>query len=166
MQQKILLTFAGIATAVVLTASAQTEQEHARDMHMQPMDAGQAVTDPRTAVHFPERIRSHILANMRDHLLALSEIQQALAQEAFEKAGEIAEQRLGMTAMRLHGAHEAGQYMPKGMAAIGAEMHHAASRFAVAASDAAVENDVKPALAALSEVTRQCVACHSGYRVQ
>jgi len=98
--------------------------------------------------------------------LALSEIQQALVQEAFEKAGEIAEQRLGMTAMRLHGGHEASQFMPKGMAAIGAEMHHAASRFAVAASDAAVENDVKPALAALSEVTRQCVVCHSGFRVQ
>ena len=46
------------------------------------------------------------------------------------------------------------------------EMHRAASRFAVATIDAAVAGDVKPALAALSDVTRQCLACHSGFRVQ
>lgn len=63
------------------------------------------------------------------------------------------------------GAHELGRYMPKAMAAIGTEMHRTASRFAEATSDAAVAGDVKPALAALSEVTRQCVACHSGFRV-
>ena len=40
------------------------------------------------------------------------------------------------------------------------------SRFAVATIDAAVAGDVKPALAALSDVTRQCLACHSGFRVQ
>jgi cytochrome c556 len=68
--------------------------------------------------------------------------------------------------MELHGTHEVGQYMPKAMAAIGTKMHHSASRFAVAASDAAVADDVKPALAALSDVVRQCVACHSGFRLQ
>jgi hypothetical protein len=165
MQKRNLLMFTGVVTTVALMASVQAEQEHAHSMQLEHRNAGAAVTDPRTVVHFPKRMRAHILANMRDHLLALSEIQQALSQEEFEKAGEIAERRLGMSAMRLHGANEASQYMPNGMAAIGAEMHRAASRFAVAASDAAVEDDVKPALAALSEVTRQCVACHSGFRV-
>jgi hypothetical protein len=156
----------GATSAVAVMAFAQAGQEHSHDMHMQHMNTGTAVADPRTIVLFPEPLRIHTLANMRDHLLALSEIQEALAMEQFEKAGDIAEQRLGMSSLALHGAHEVGRYMPKEMTAIGTEMHHAASRFAVAASDAAVAGDLKPALAALSGVTRQCVACHSGFRVQ
>jgi hypothetical protein len=166
MPKKILLTLLGVVAAVAAMASVHAGQEHSHDMHTQHMNAGAPAADPRTVVHFPEQLRIHTLANMRDHLLALSEIQQALAQEEFERAGEIAERRLGMTSLELHGAHEVGQYMPKEMAAIGTEMHHAASRFAVAANDAAVGGDVRPVLAALSGVTRQCVACHSGFRVQ
>jgi len=41
-------------------------------------------------------------------------------------------------------------------------MHHAASRFAMAAQ----EGDLPRALDSLSKVTQQCVACHSTYRVQ
>ncbi len=33
-------------------------------------------------------MRTHTLANMRDHLLAIQEIQQALADGAYDKAGE------------------------------------------------------------------------------
>jgi cytochrome c556 len=55
--------------------------------------------------------------------------------------------------------------MPKGMQEIGTQMHHAASRFAVAAENAAVGDDVRPALAALGDVMRQCVACHAAYRL-
>ena len=168
MPNRTMQTLLGAVAAVMATVQA-AEQEHNPDMHMQHMQhmgAGETATDTRTIVHFPEKLRIHTLANMRDHLLALSEIQEALAREQFEKAGEIAEQRLGMTSLKLHGAHEVGQYMPKEMAAIGTEMHHAASRFAVVANDSAVVDDVRPALAALSDVTRQCVACHSGFRVQ
>jgi hypothetical protein len=128
--------------------------------------ASPAVEDARTLVHFPERLRVHTLANMRDHLLALQQIQQSLGDGQYEQAGDIAETRLGMTSLQLHGAHENAQYMPQAMAAIGTRMHRAASRFAVAANDAAVAGDVKPALAALADVTRQCVACHTGFRLQ
>jgi cytochrome c556 len=71
-----------------------------------------------------------------------------------------------MTSLKLHGAHEVAGFMPEGMQAIGTEMHHAASRFAVVAKDAAVTGDVKPVLTQLGHVTRQCVACHSSYRLQ
>lgn len=156
-------------TMLAMVACVQAEQQHDPSLHLQHSqhtNTDAAVIDSRTLVHFPNDLRIHTLANMRDHLLALSEIQDALAEEQYEKAGEIAEQRLGMTSMELHGAHQVGQYMPKEMAAIGTEMHRSASRFAVAANDAAVAGDVKPALAALSDVVRQCVACHSGFRVQ
>ncbi len=161
-----MLKLLGVAATLAVTASVLAEQEDNHDMKMQHMNAGSSLLDPRTLVHFPEQLRIHTMANMRDHLLALQEIQEALSREQFEKAGEISERRLGMSSLELHGAHEVGQYMPKAMAAIGTEMHRAASRFAVAASDAAVAGDVKPALAALSDVIRRCLACHSGFRVQ
>jgi cytochrome c556 len=48
----------------------------------------------------------------------------------------------------------------------GTEMHHSASRFAVAVQDAGVTGDLKPAIDALSKVTAACVACHASYRLQ
>jgi cytochrome c556 len=47
------------------------------------------------------------------------------------------------------------------MRAIGTEMHRAASRFAVVAT----EGDPNQALAGLAKMTEQCVACHDAYRV-
>jgi cytochrome c556 len=44
-------------------------------------------------------------------------------------------------------------------------MHHAASRFAVTAQEAAVTGDLARALGGLAEVTQQCVACHAAYRL-
>jgi len=125
-----------------------------------------APADARQAVAFPEPMRSHTLANMRDHLLALQEIQQALADGAHARAAEIAERRLGMTSLPAHGAHDVARHMPAGMQAIGSAMHRAASRFAIAAADAGATGNPRPALAALAEVTAQCVACHSAYRLR
>lgn len=162
----VTLLTAGAALAVTLAARAEQEEHH-HDPHMH--NAGHeaaAVADTRTLVQYPETLRTHTLANMRDHLLSLQEIQTALASEQFDKAGEIAEQRLGMTSLKLHGAHEVAQYMPEAMQDMGTEMHRSASRFAVVASDAAVSGDVKPALAALSKVTQSCVACHASFRLQ
>jgi hypothetical protein len=56
-------------------------------------------------------------------------------------------------------------FMPKDMQEIGTGMHRAASRFARTAQEAAVEGGVPKALDALADLTRQCVACHAGYRL-
>ena len=122
--------------------------------------------DTRQAVHFPQALREHTLTNMRDHLLALQQIQEALAKQEYDRAGDIAEQRLGMTSLTLHGAQEVAKFMPNGMQEVGSAMHRNTSRFAVAARDAGATADVKPALQALSAVTAHCVACHAGYRVK
>ena len=114
---------------------------------------------------FPEPMRSQTLANMRDHLLALGEIQEALSRSQFDQASDIAEQRLGMSSLELHGAHEVAQFMPKGMQDAGTAMHRSASQFATVAKDASVTGDLKPALAALAKVNQTCVACHAGYRL-
>jgi hypothetical protein len=156
----------GIALAVPgWVAFAQHSHDAATHARTAP-SAGHAAADQRVAVKFPAELRTHTLANMRDHLLALQEIQAALASGKFDRASTIAEERLGMPSLTAHGAHEVAKYMPQGMQDVGSAMHRSASRFGRAALDASVTNDVKPALAALAEVTGTCVACHAGYRLQ
>ena len=122
-------------------------------------------TDARQLVKFPEPMRLHTITSMRDHLLALQEINIALSKCEFDNAARIAEQRLGMSSLTTHGAHDIAPYMPQGMQDIGTQMHRSASRFAVEAQNASVANDVRPALAALGTVMQQCVACHAAYRL-
>jgi hypothetical protein len=122
--------------------------------------------DNREFVRFPDALREHTLANMRDHLFALQEIQDAMGRGQDDVASRIAEQRLGMSSLGLHGAQEVAKYMPQGMQDAGTEMHHSASRFAVAIQNASVTGDLKPALEALTKVTAACVACHAAYRLQ
>jgi cytochrome c556 len=110
-------------------------------------------------------MRLHTIASMRDHLLALQEIDVALSKSELDTAARVAEQRLGMSSRELHGAAHIAPFMPQGMQDIGTQVHHAANRFAVEAQDASVGNDVRPALAALGTVMQQCVACHAAYRL-
>ena len=124
-----------------------------------------ATGDGRQLVKFPEPLRLHTIASMRDHLLALQEIDLALSRNDFDQASRVAEQRLGMSSLELHGAAHVAPYMPQGMQDTGTAMHRAASRFAVEAQTASVSNDVRPALAALATVMQQCVACHAAYRL-
>jgi hypothetical protein len=125
-----------------------------------------AATDTRAPVRFPDELRRHTLANMRDHLATLQQIEQALARGEFDRASEISERRLGLSSLELHGAHDVAQYMPPAMQDIGTGMHKAASRFSIAATSAGASGDVGSALEALSAVTAQCVACHAAYRLE
>ncbi len=121
--------------------------------------------DVRQLVHFPTPLRDHTMASMRDHLLTLQRIQEALATGQYDDAAKLAEARLGLSSFGLHQAHEVAKFMPKGMQEAGNAMHRAASRFAVTAQTAGATGDVKPALEALSQVTMACVSCHAGYRL-
>ena len=125
-----------------------------------------AAADGRQAVDLPAPMRAHMLANMRDHLLALQEIQQALAEAAYERAADIAEKRIGMSSLQLHGADHMASAMPESMRSIGTQMHRSASRFAVEAANAGATGNVKPALGALSKTMQQCVACHAAFRLK
>jgi cytochrome c556 len=136
-------------------------QNHQHDMTAPVTNQG----DARQLVQFPEPMRLHTITSMRDHLQSLQEIDVALSKNDFDKASHIAEQRLGMSSLELHGAAHIAPYMPQAMQDIGTEMHRSASRFAVEAQNASVSNDVRPALAALGTVMQQCVACHAAYRL-
>ncbi len=118
---------------------------------------GGMAVDKRMAAKFPEPLRTHTLANMRDHLSALGEIQASMARGDYDVAADIAERRLGMSSLEAHGAHEVAQYMPKAMQDAGTAIHRSASQFAVVAKDSSVTGDWKAALGALVRVNQTCV---------
>lgn len=157
-------TFRSAACAVVLAGCAASGTDGSGS-HNAAMHA-QATPDVRVAVRFPQALRMHTLANMRDHLATLQQVQEALGRGEYDRAGELSERRLGLSSLEAHGAHEVARYMPQGMQELGTQMHKAASRFAIEASSAGATGDANAALAALSQVTARCVACHAAYRLE
>ncbi len=122
-------------------------------------------SDPRTRVPMPEMLRAHMLSNMREHLLTLGEIQQALARGDFDHAADLAEQNIGLSSTVAHHADQLAPYMPPQMRQIGMTMHKKASEFALIAQEASADGNLSRALNALGDVTVQCAACHAAYRV-
>ena len=118
--------------------------------------------DSRQFVELPEKMKQHMMANMRDHLAAINEILIKIAEGQLDQAADIAESRLGMSSLESHGASHMAKFMPEGMRQAGTRMHRAASRFALTAQ----EGEVLPSYSALSEITSACVACHAGYRIR
>jgi hypothetical protein len=152
--------FVLVAGVIIGLAGVAGAQQHGHT------PGGHSTPDTREFVGIPEPMNSHMLANMRDHLAAVGEMQSALARGEFSLAGKVAETRLGMSSLEAHGASHVAGFMPKGMQDAGTIMHRAASRFAIVATDAGVSGDLKAPLAALSEVTQACVGCHAGYRTR
>lgn len=174
MRQFLLASCAALALLGGVTAFAQEHQHHAAP------NSG----DGRQVVDFPSEMRDHTLANMRDHLRALSEILAAMADAKYARAATIAATRLGMDSPSAQGCkgepgmavvqvsrpgdmdHQMSQFMPEGMRKVGLEMHRSASAFALEAGKASKTGNAKAALAALSKVTEQCTSCHAAYRVR
>lgn len=119
-----------------------------------------AEQDVRQLVEFPDIMRTHMLENMRDHLVAFNEILGYLAEDELEKAADVAESRLGFSSLESHGASHIANFMPEDMAVAGTAMHSAASQFARIAQ----EGEVLPAYRKLKDITAACTACHAGYR--
>lgn len=165
MSRRALLVAAAIAMSLLINACADVPKvgDHGSAAANQSHGHG---ADVRQLVKFPDEMRIGTLANMRDHLLAIGQIQTALATEKYVEAADIAENRLGMTSLKLYGAHDVAKYMPQGMQDTGTVMHRTASRVAIQAQNAAATGDVKPALAELGQLTQACIACHAGYRIQ
>ena len=125
--------------------------------------------DARELVRLPDPMQEHMLANMRDHLVTLNEIIGNAADGKFDEAAKLAEQRLGMSSLGLHGAAHMAPFMPQPMQDIGTSMHRAASRLAIVLQDTSVSptlDTMRDVSRALHEVTTTCTACHAGYRVR
>ena len=146
-----------IFSTLVLSGLALAQHHHGN---------GAPTKDIRVAVEYPSAMKEHTLTSMRDHLLAISQIQEAMGNGQYDKAANIAETRLGKTALKTHNAYENSKFMPKGMQEIGTQMHQSASKFAIEVQNSGATGDIKPALVALSKTTQACVACHAGYKIK
>jgi len=157
---RVVVAIMGAVLAGGSATFAVAQHQHGHDM------TAAGAPDARQLVTFPPALVEHTLANMRDHLQTLQEIQSQLAMGHPDVAAGIAEARLGLSSLELHGAADVAKFMPQGMQDAGTAMHRAASRFAIAAQDASVTGDLKPVFAGLAEITAQCVGCHAGYRLK
>ena len=159
--------------AVPLTVRAQGPMQHNPQMHEMapatetaPMTGGE---DPRQLVKLPPIMQTHMLGNMRDHLATLNEVIGDVADGKFDQAAKLAEARLGMSSLGLHGAAHMAPYMPKPMQDAGTSMHHAASRLAIVLQNAGVSptaESMRDVNRALHEVTSACIGCHASYRIR
>ena len=175
MNKKFKLIGAALGVVVLGAASVAAQQgDHMSHMMSQ-------TPDTRQVLDFPPPMRQHMLSNMRGHLEALGEILAALSAGEGVKAGKISEARLGLqsegaaacnpkaagkTSPMGDMAAMMAEHMPEDMRALGYAMHESASKFAAEAAKMQSGGDPKLALAALSQVTRNCAACHSAYRLK
>lgn len=130
---------------------------------------GATAADDRELVTLPPPMQEHMMANMRDHLRSLEEIMTALAGGRPKDAADIAEQRIGMSSLTLHGAEHMGPFMPEPMRRMGSELHRASSRFGLAVEEADLEPGAAGAqkvYGTLAEMMAACNGCHTAYRIR
>ena len=122
--------------------------------------------DTRQFVKLPAPAQEALREEMLDNLLAVNEVLSLMATGKIREAGELAEAKLGMSAMGKHRSKpmdaRPGPHMPPAMHGIGIDGHKAASEFATVART----GDRDKALALLPNLTTACVACHFSYRTQ
>jgi len=141
----------GLATATLIAMSGTAQAQDAREL-----------------VRLPMPMQEHMLANMRDHLATLNAIVGDVAGGEFDQAAKLAEDRLGMSSLGLHGAAHMAPFMPQPMQDLGTAMHHAASRLVIVLQNTSVSPTVetmRDVSRALNEVMTACTSCHSRYRI-
>ncbi|MBP5996579.1 MAG: cytochrome c [Azonexus sp.] len=122
--------------------------------------------DPRQLAPMPAAAQEALRQEMLANLMALNEVLSLVAENKIRQAGEVAEAKLGMSAMGKHRDlpfdARPGPHMPPAMHRIGMEGHKAASDFATAAKS----GDREQALALLPNLTGACLGCHFSYRTR
>jgi len=151
-----------LAPTMLLFAFSSTASDEATSKPKNVEDSSGG--DPRQLVSMPEQTRQIMREDMLNHLSALNEIIGQLASNKLDAAADIAETRMGKSAMGKHRGTGMGpgRYMPVEMRSIGMGMHEAATEF----SQIAKNGDLAGAYVALQKVTSSCVACHYSYRTR
>ena len=106
-----------------------------------------------------------------NHLATLNEIIGDIANDKFDAAAKIAERRLGMSSLSLHGAAHLAPYL-SAEADAGHRERACTTRqagWSIVLQDASIAPTVdamRDVNRALHEVTSACEACHAAYRVR
>jgi len=122
--------------------------------------------DTRQLAKLPEPAQEALRQEMLDNLAAVNEVLTLMAEGKVREAGEVAEAKLGVSAMGKHRSKpfdaRPGPHMPPAMHGIGMDGHRAVSEFAAVAKT----GDRDKALALLPKLTSACVGCHFSYRTR
>lgn len=122
--------------------------------------------DQRQLAPMKPQAQETLRLEMLDNLMALNEILSLLAANKVKEAGEVAETRLGKSAMgknaKLPFDARPGPQMPVAMHEIGRNGHALASEFAQVASS----GDLQKALDKLPSLLNTCIGCHASYRTR
>lgn len=125
-----------------------------------------AAEDLRLFAPLTPQAQETLRLEMLDNLVALNEILALLADGKVKEAGEVAETKLGKSAMgrnaRLPFEARPGPQMPAPMHEMGRNGHFVASEFAVAAAS----GNRDAALAKLPALMSTCIACHASWRTR
>ncbi len=127
---------------------------HRFDAMMQKMKIGD---DQRIALNPPPMQARHQLINMRNHLVAIQTIIQALSKDDFDKAAEVASAKLGLTdEMKMMCSAFGNEEFEK----LGLAFHQSADKM----SEVFKTRDKNKSLEALSTTMTFCVTCHSKFK--
>ena len=122
--------------------------------------------DARQLAPLPLPAQEALREEMLGNVATLNEILSLVAADKWQEAGDVAEAKLGKSAMGKHRSKpfeaRPGPHMPPAMHGIGMDGHQAASDFAAAAK----AGDRAKAMALLPNLTGACVACHYSYRIR
>jgi len=151
MKKILIAASAIIGIAGLHAAFAKDETMHQgnhNQMHM---------TDTRTSLGLPAKMKQHQLSNMREHLEAIKSIAGLMSENKFEEASEIAHTRLGLTADM---QAMCNMFENKSFRALGTAFHKSGDDL----GDALKTKDVNASLRALNKTMQYCVECHATYR--
>ncbi len=119
-------------------------------------------TDRRIFVEMPAKTQQIVRHGMLNNLSTLTQILGFLAEGKLNEAADIAEKKMGNRMRGKHGGSGPGQFMPPAMRTFAWNLRRSATDFAQIAK----KGDIKPAYAALQQVTATCVTCHAVYRIR
>ena len=118
---------------------------------------GVSFTDKRVSLGLPQFAKNRQLANMREHLKAVNDIVKLIAIGKFDKASNIAKNKLGLTDAMLK---ECKKFDREDFKSLGFAFHKSANKLAKVLKT----KDTKRSLTALSDTLRYCVSCHSTFK--
>lgn len=117
----------------------------------------------RQAVDLPPQVAPVLRGEMVGLLGALREVFVLSADGRHLEAGELAERRIGLSAMGQHAGNvRPGQFMPPAMRALAQGLHRSGSEWAVALRT----GDRARADAAFAGLLGTCQACHQEFRLK
>lgn len=153
MRIKPILTMALLALFVTGNASAADMEHKGHGM----MKHGKSTEDTRISLNLPPMMKQHQLANMRNHLDAVSRIVAAIGEDDFDGASKIASGELGMTEKM---KKMCNRFDNEAFKTMGLAFHASGDELAKTLKT----GDVKASLSALNKTMNYCVSCHATFR--